>query len=104
MMQFRLTEASIRNRVGEQSFKRGKRYFQQDAIMSPWIQGNMLKAKCWGSMPQPYHVWVQLGVNDIDSGECSCPVGDGGYCKHVAALLLMWLHKPDSFQEVEPLD
>ena len=104
MMQFRLTEASIRNRVGEQSFKRGKRYFQQDAIMSPWMQGSVLKAKCWGSMPQPYHVWVQLGANGIDSGECSCPVGDGGYCKHVAALLLMWLHKPDSFQEIEPLD
>ncbi len=51
MKQFKLTEANIRNRVGEQSFKRGKRYFEQGAIMSPWIQGDTLKAKCWGSMP-----------------------------------------------------
>lgn len=104
MKQFKLTEAIIRNRVGEQSFKRGKRYFEQGAIMSPWIQGNTLKAKCWGSMPQPYHIWVQIGANGIDNGECSCPVGSGGCCKHVAALLLTWLYKPDSFQEVEPLE
>lgn len=28
----------------------------------------------------------------------------GGYCKHVAALLLTWLHTPDEFQETAPLE
>ena len=100
----KITENKIRSWVGERSFARGKRYYEQGAIMSPWLQENTLKAKCWGSMPQPYHIWVQLGPDSIESGECSCPVGDGGHCKHVAALLLDWLHDPDSFQEIEPLE
>ena len=103
MKQTKIKEAAIRSRVGERSFTRGKRYYKQGAIMSPWLQGNVLKAKCWGSMPHPYHVWVQLGADSIVAGECSCPVGSGGHCKHVAALLFTWLHDPGSFQEVEPL-
>lgn len=97
-------EADIRNWVGEASFSRGKAYYQQGTIMSPWVQGNILKAKCWGSMPHPYHLWVKLGEGGIEAGECSCPVGGGGHCKHAAALLLTWLHEPDSFQQVEPLE
>lgn len=104
MKRFTPTEAAIRNRVGGRSFSRGQRYYEQGAIMSPWVQENTLKAQCWGSMPQPYRLWVQLGPDGIEAGECSCPVGDGGHCKHVAALLLTWLREPNSFREVEPLE
>lgn len=30
-------------------------------------------------------------------GECNCPKGKGGECKHVAALLAHWLHHPSAF-------
>lgn len=99
-----LTEAIIRSRVGEKSFSRGRQYYEEGAIMSPRVQGDLLKAKCWGSSPHPYRLWVRLGPDDIKEGECSCPVGSGGYCKHVAALLLTWLHESESFQEIEPLE
>ncbi|MFZ0544015.1 MAG: SWIM zinc finger family protein [Candidatus Promineifilaceae bacterium] len=99
-----LREAIIRSRVGEKSFSRGKQYYEEGAIISPWMQGDILKAKCWGSSPHPYRLWVRLGPDGIEGGECSCPVGSGGYCKHVAALLLTWLHESESFQEVEPLE
>jgi uncharacterized Zn finger protein len=99
-----LTETIIRSRVGEKSYSRGKQYYKNGAITSPWMQGNVLKARCWGSSPHPYHVWVSLGPDGIEGGECSCPVGGGGYCKHVAALLLTWLHESESFQEVEPIE
>lgn len=104
MKRSKITENKIRRRVGDRSFARGKHYYEQGVIMSPWLQGDTLKAKCWGSMPQPYHIWVQLGQGGIESGECSCPIGSGGHCKHVAALLLTWLHDPDSFQKIEPLE
>jgi uncharacterized Zn finger protein len=104
MKQYNITKSQIRSRVGEPSFTRGKRYYEQGAIMSPWLQGDTLKAQCWGSRPQPYHIWVRLGPDGIEAGECSCPVGSGGACKHVAALLLTWLHDSDSFQETEPLE
>jgi tetratricopeptide (TPR) repeat protein len=94
-----IDESDIRNWVDSRSFTRGRRYFQQGAIISPRRQGDRLKAQCYGSMPHPYQLWVELGEEGIEAGECSCPVGEGGYCKHAAALLLTWLDEPGSFLE-----
>ena len=75
-----LTEADIRRWTGEESFKRGQRYFGQDAILHPRRAGLMLKAQCQGSRSQPYRVQVTLEPKGIASGDCSCPVGGGGRC------------------------
>jgi uncharacterized Zn finger protein len=99
-----LAESDIRRWVGEASFERGWGYFQHGHILDPRRQGDTLKARCLGSRPQPYHVEVTLGPEGIVAGECSCPVGSGGYCKHAAALLLTWLHQSDTFLEVEELE
>ena len=98
-----LTEADIRRWTGEESFKRGQRYFGQGAILHPRRAGLMLKAQCQGSRSQPYRVQVTLEPKGIASGDCSCPVGGGGHCKHVAALLLAWLDDADAFVDVEDM-
>ena len=46
---------------------------------------------------------VQLDAGEIADAHCSCPVGGGGRCKHVAALLLTWQAKPETFAPVEDL-
>jgi uncharacterized Zn finger protein len=99
-----LTESDIRRWVGEASFGRGQRYFRQGRVLDPRHQEDTLKARCLGSSSQPYQVEVTLGPEGIASGECSCPVGGGGRCKHAAALLLAWLQEPDTFLEVEDLE
>ncbi|MCP5101093.1 MAG: hypothetical protein GY943_36545 [Chloroflexi bacterium] len=104
MIKTKISEVAIRSRVGARSFTRGQRYYEQDAVFSAWVEGNTLKGKCWGSLPQPYRIWIRLGAQGIEAGECSCPVGNGGHCKHVAALLLTWLHQPDHFEAREPLE
>jgi uncharacterized Zn finger protein len=100
----RLSESTIQDWIGEPSFARGERYFQQGNILNPRRQGQTLKALCLGSQPQPYRVEILLDAQSIVAGECSCPVGGGGHCKHAAALLLTWLHEPEEFQETEDLD
>ena len=50
---------------------------------------------------------MTLAVFDTDGiskAHCSCPVGSGEDCKHVAALLLAWMHRPGDFREIEELD
>jgi uncharacterized Zn finger protein len=96
-----LAYPDIQRWVGEQSFLRGRSYAQQGAISNPRRQGLTLKAKCQGSQPQPYHVAVTLGDKGVVAGSCSCPVGDDGHCKHVAALLCAWLDAPETFVEVD---
>jgi hypothetical protein len=91
-------------RVGEQNYQRGYQYFRNDATIQPRKQGMTLKAQCEGSRPKPYRVWVTFDAQGISDAHCSCPVGDGGYCKHTVALLLFWLAQPETFIEVEDLD
>jgi len=99
----RLTESAIQQWLGVDSFGRGERYYLQGRILNPYRQAETLKALCSGSQPEPYRVEVLLGPHGIVAGDCSCPVGAGGHCKHAAALLLTWLHEPQSFLEVEDL-
>jgi len=99
-----LTESDIRRWIDERSFERGQGYFRRGHILDPRRQGDTLKARCLGSRPTPYYVEVTLGQGSIVAGTCSCPVGGGGHCKHAAALLLTWLHQPETFLEVEDLD
>jgi uncharacterized Zn finger protein len=99
-----LTKADIERWVGSASFERGQGYFRHGYIFNARRQGQTLKAQCLGSQVQPYRVEVTLGSGGIERGNCSCPVGAGGRCKHAAALLLTWLTAPDDFQEVAELD
>jgi uncharacterized Zn finger protein len=96
-----LTEHDIRRWVGEASFGRGLSYYRGGHILQPSRQGNTLHARCAGSEAQPYRLWVTLDERGIVRGNCICYVGAGGRCKHVAALLLTWLHAPERFAEQE---
>jgi len=99
-----LSESAIRRWVDEASFGRGLSYYHGGHIHQPRRQGNTLRARCIGSEAQPYRVQVTLDREGIVSGECSCYVGASGRCKHVAALLLTWLHAPDQFREQATLE
>src|SRR5579871_3890371 len=99
-----LSETEIRERVGDSSFQRGLGYFRNDAIVNPRRQGNTLKALCQGTAEAPYRVAVRFDDGQVVDAECSCPIGHGGFCKHVAALLLAWRQRPGDFVEVEELE
>lgn len=98
-----LTDVAIRARVGDASYQRGLAYFRDGAIFSARRQGATLSAHCEGSQAASYRVEATFDAEGLASAHCSCPVG-GGYCKHVAALLLTWLARPGDFTLVEELD
>ena len=99
-----LTSKQIRGWVDEQSFERGYRYFTEGAVSDGRLEGDTLKALCEGSSGGPYRVSVTLGERGIQSADCTCPVGGGGRCKHVAAMLLAWSDSPRRFPKVERAD
>ncbi|MFU8771656.1 MAG: SWIM zinc finger family protein [Anaerolineales bacterium] len=86
-----LSTTDIQDWVGLASFRKGQSYFLQNAIIEPRRQGMTLKSQCRGSSTPYYTVGVTMDANGIARANCSCPVGGGGHCKHVAALLLTWL-------------
>ena len=99
-----VSEETISDWVGSRSFQLGRGYFENEAVFDLRRQGSSLKACCQGSMPQPYRLGVAFGAEGIEEANCSCPVGDGGHCKHVGALLLTWLDQPDAFRVVAEPD
>lgn len=101
--QMQITETLIQSHCGAESVKRGRTYYKQGAVVDRTKTGKTVQAKCYGRMPAPYRLSVMLDNRKILASSCSCPVGGGGRCKHMAALLLAWLHEPASFSEVESL-
>ena len=100
----RITKSDVIHWTDEVYFQRGQSYYEGGAIYEQRRQGMMLKSKCSGSQAPFYRQEVAFNDKGIESAECSCPVGDGGYCKHTVALLLTWVNDPDSFQDVEAID
>ena len=99
-----LSDRDILEHIDEESFRRGQAYATEGRIISPRRQGNTLKALCRGSIPEPYRLQATLDADGhVVAAECSCPVGYGGHCKHVAALLLTWRSDPERFVEVQDL-
>lgn len=99
-----LTRPKIRRQVGEVSLDKAKSYLRDDVWRDLRAQGQTIKGHCQGQLPQPYRVEVKFDGNAIAAAACSCPVGGGGHCKHVAALLLYYKDHPDAFVEVEELE
>lgn len=97
----RLTEADVKRYIASPYFERGQSYYRNGHIFDTARRGNQLEGYCEGSAPEPYRIVVTLEKNGI-SYRCSCPMGGG--CKHTAALLLAWVHHPDSFSAREPID
>ena len=99
-----VNEKTISEWVSSRNLQVGRSYFKNQAISDTRRQGSVLKACCQGSMPQPYRLRVAFGAEGIEEANCSCPVGDGGHCKHVGALLLTWLDQPDAFRVMAELE
>lgn len=96
-----LSEADIQARTDSASYSKGYSYYLNNAIFEPTLRESVLKALCGGSSGGPYSVEATLvpvsetGSNRVASFGCSCP--RGGFCKHIVALLLTWLHHPERF-------
>jgi len=99
-----LTTADVRNWTEQRFYDRGENYVRQGRIQRPRRTNTRLRAECQGSRPSPYHVEAELDADGIAWAECSCPMGGGGYCKHVVALLLTWVQSPTDFTSTPSLD
>lgn len=100
----RLTLRAVRDWAGDHEVGKGRPYAEDGAVTNTVRQGDTLKANVRGSRDKPYRAWAEVRDGEVVAADCSCPVGDGGRCKHVAALLLAYLADPDQFQEVQDLD
>ncbi len=93
----------ILTKVTEKSFERGREYYYSGMVESVVRRGNRLFAEVLGSEEEPYHVGVNLQGDDF-SASCTCPYDWEGYCKHIVAVLLTWIHDRDLVAVRAPIE
>jgi uncharacterized Zn finger protein len=102
-MKVQLTEKQVRERASDQSFRKGQDYYESGAIYNPAKQSTLggvtLTAQCEGSSAPSYRLHAELDAGGVQSASCTCPYDWGGDCKHIVALLLMYIHEQDEFSE-----
>ena len=99
-----ITESILKSLSSPESFTRGYELYQSDAVFEPYRQGNLLTGKCEGTSAPFYQLRVQLDDGGIQEASCTCPYDWGGYCKHVIAFLLTYIHNPDVFTEQKNIE
>ena len=99
-----LTVADVREMTDPGSFDRGRSYARSRQIFDGSVRGETLHASSHGSSGGPYRVEATLVPADdphpdpdllVSDYLCTCP--RGGFCKHVVALLLTWIERPEVF-------
>ncbi|WP_420628572.1 SWIM zinc finger family protein [Candidatus Leptofilum sp.] len=99
----KLTEANIAREANSSSFERGYSYYQDGYVLEITQRGEQLTAEVEGSGYRPYQVQVTVQSGKIVSANCSCPYDWGGYCKHIVATLLHYIHEPSTIERQTPL-
>jgi hypothetical protein len=93
----RLNQDEVEDLCRAQDLDKGQAYFKQGKVDHAWHSADSLQALVAGSGKRPY----QVNIADRDgklSPKCTCPAHRRWpFCKHVAAVLLAWVHTPDRF-------
>jgi hypothetical protein len=99
-----VSERAILDGVGARNFERARLYLAWGAVFETRREGPWLRARCEGSTEETYAVRARLDGDGVAEASCSCPVGEGGGCKHTGAMLLRWREAPGDFLPLTPLD
>jgi uncharacterized Zn finger protein len=94
-----ITENSLKPLSTSESFARGRELYLSGAVFDTFRQGYLLIGRCTGSSASFYHLSVQLDEGGILDASCTCPY-NCGYCKHIIALLLTYIHDPEVFVDL----
>src|SRR3569833_2913360 len=91
-------EAEIRRLCGDAEFERAKIVEASGAVREPQDAPSSLRAVVDG--PWGGRFPASLTAERPPKPACSC--SGPAYCRHVGALMLRWLHAPESFGPVPP--
>ncbi len=99
-----LSVTMIRTQTTDTSFERGQAYYQGGNV-GPLVQrGNVLQAAVEGSDYEPYQVRLTFDEGGIRDASCTCPYDYPGWCKHIVAVALACLHRPEQIERREPIN
>jgi uncharacterized Zn finger protein len=94
-----LDETTLRYHATDKSFQRGEAYYQQGAVVDLCQRGNCLCGEVEGNEVEPYHVTIQFDAGGVTEAECTCEYSFEGWCKHIVAVVLTCIRKPEKIHQ-----
>jgi len=89
-----LAEADVRDVFPGKIWERARTYHGDRRVQSAHRHGTELTAQVLGTRLYDVHLSVERRHL---SWSCTCPFAQTGICKHIGAVLLQWIHHPESF-------
>lgn len=94
-----LDETTLRYHATDKSFQRGESYYQQGAVVDLCQRGNCLYGEVEGNEVEPYHITIQFDAGGVTEAECTCEYSFEGWCKHIVAVALTSIRKPETIHQ-----
>jgi uncharacterized Zn finger protein len=94
-----LDETTLRYHATDKSFQRGEAYYQQGAVVDLCRRGNCLCGEVEGNDVEPYHVNIEFDAGGVTEAECTCEYSFEGWCKHIVAVALTSIRKPETIHQ-----
>jgi uncharacterized Zn finger protein len=98
-----LSETDLRYHTIDKSFQRGETYYRQGAVVDICQRGDCLCGEVQGNDVEPYQVNIQFDNEDVTEAQCTCEYCFEGWCKHIVAVVLTSIRKPETIQQRFPL-
>jgi len=93
------TRESLRSLADDASFDRGMGYVEEGRVYDALLADDRLTGRAVGNMEIAYEMEIILGPDGVESGRCTCP--RGGFCKHLVALGLLCIEKPQAVVRID---
>ena len=90
-----LIESDVCQATTEKVLKRGEDYLETMAVLSVAQRGTDGLGDVEGTDVEPYRVRVRFDRGGVADAECTCPYEWEGWCKHIVAVLLTCLRRPE---------
>jgi uncharacterized Zn finger protein len=94
-----LDETTLRYHTTDKSFQRGEAYYQHGAVVDLCQRGNCLWGEVEGNNVEPYHVSIQFDAGGVTETQCTCEYSFEGWCKHIVAVALTSIRKPEKIHQ-----
>jgi uncharacterized Zn finger protein len=94
-----LSEPDLRYHTTDKSFKRGEDYYRSGAVTDICQRGNCLCGEVEGNEAAPYQITIEFDAGGISGATCTCPYDYEGWCKHIVAVALTSIRKPETIHQ-----
>ncbi len=94
-----LSETDLRYHTTDKSFKRGEDYYRRGAVTDLCRRGNCICGEVEGNEVAPYQITIEFDAGGVSEARCTCPYDYEGWCKHIVAVALTSIRKPETIQQ-----